>query len=204
MLNLRDVGLCPEILQLTQRASTGESDSDDEPVPDKEIPPAFSNEELGTLNTYYRSLWRSFQEVRMMKFGNAWVKFFFVEFGTFLLMVHHQTARGEQYRSLVSTNPSGIQPGALALLDDDDECPKLQKRVADYTMYDYHNKMYCIVGEIKSGMGESTNQNIEQMVGLFRKKQYAMLGFSCNQSSIHPRVLIQHESVLSLCLGFVR
>ena len=134
----------------------------------------------------------------MMNFGNAWGKFFFVEFGKFLLLVHHRTAREKQYRSLLSTNPSGIQPGALALLDDDDECPKLQKRVADYTMYDYHNKMYCIVGEIKSGMGESTNQNIEQMVGLFRKNQYAMLGFSCNQSSIHLRVLIQHERVLSL------
>ena len=56
-----------------------------------------------------------------------------------------------------------------------------QVRVADYVLYEKRNAMYCIVGEIKSDNTSATAQQIEQMVGLFRKTQQAMLGFTCNR-----------------------
>jgi len=34
-------------------------------------------------------------------------------------------------------------------------------------------------------------RTLSQMVGLFRKNQYATLGFTCNPDFILPRVLIQ-------------
>lgn len=50
---------------------------------------------------------------------------------------------------------------------------------------------------------DAESQNIEQTVGLFRKNQYAMLGFTCNPDFILPRVLIQDvagEGVRNLTL----
>ena len=57
-------------------------------------------------------------------------------------------------------------------------------------MYDTNNHMYCIVGEIQSDESEAETQNGEVMVGLFRKNQQAMLGFTCNKNVFIPRVLI--------------
>ena len=40
-----------------------------------------------------------------------------------------------------------------------------QRRVADYVLYDGRNKMYSIVGELKSVESEAEAQNVEQMIG---------------------------------------
>ena len=58
--------------------------------------------------------------------------------------------------------------------------------------------MYTIVGEIKSDFSVAENQNIEQMIGLWRKNQCAMLGFTCNRELIEPRVLVRKENLLLL------
>ena len=75
---------------------------------------------------------------------------------------------------------------------------KYQKRVADYVLYDVCNNMYSIIGEIKSDASTGEAQNVEQMVGLFRKNQQAMLGFTCNTSVIIPRILVRQEGTLVL------
>lgn len=127
-------------------------------------------------------------------------------------MVHPDTVQWRYTcRSLHSTNPSGdAQPGALDIILTDlprdlrqpssnERKRNHQRRIADYVLFDYHKGMYCIVGEIKSDeMVGAESQNVEQMVDLFRKNQYAMLGFTCNPYSIVPRVLIQVEGTLKL------
>ena len=65
-------------------------------------------------------------------------------------------------------------------------------------VYNHDTEVYTIVGEIKSDSSVAENQNIEQMIGLWRKNQCAMLGFTCNRELIEPRVLIRKENVLML------
>lgn len=205
---LRPRGPCHLITQFVRAATTSEPDSDDEQIADVEIPPAFSNDELVALNAFYPYLWCSFQNAKKKQFQNAMGNFFFVEFGKFLLRVHPQDSQ-QCFISTCSTNPTGEgQPGNFVIVLTD-ECRNtrqntskqhhtFQKRVADYTLYDNRNKMYAIVGEIKSDHSDAESQNIEQMVGLFRKNQQAMLGFTCNSEAFIPRILIQQQGVLSL------
>lgn len=206
-------GECHTIQQHTQPASFSLSDSDDEQLPEPEIPPAFSDRELTVLNYLYPRLWKSFQNAKAADFQNAAGKMFFFRFGEFLLM--HSV--GGNHLSLLSTNPSGdAQPGAMEIIHTDPSkalrnrssqtVQSRQKRIADYVLFDADRRMYCIVGEVKSEDTTAESQNIEQMIGLFRKDQYAMLGFTCNQGSILPRVLIQNEDegVRSLVLYTLR
>ena len=200
---------CHTIKQFPRPASTAVSDSDDEQLPDPEIPPAFSKSELVVLNCLYHALWLAFREARRKKFQNAVGKDFFTEFGKFLLQVHPEDTMW-RYKSTHSTNPSGeAQPGILAIthttLRRELRTPSLQeqtqahrKRVADYVLFDRDKSMYCIVGELKSDEDEAESQNIEQMVGLFRKDQAGMLGFTCNPQAVLPRVLLQVEGILQL------
>ena len=210
-LRLRSTGQCHTITQVVQPASLSVSDSDDEQVPDPERPPAFTEAELIVLNHIYSmQLWPCFQDATRHHFQNAQGKHFFTALGSFLTCVHPPDSQSF-YRSTCSTNPSGnAQPGCLKLLLTDLEPKRLrqptpvsvpQVRVADYVLYEKRNAMYCIVGEIKSDNTSATVQQIEQMVGLFRKNQQAMLGFTCNRCTFVPRILTQKGGHLRLYQG---
>ena len=155
------------------------------------LTPAFATDELVVLNFQYSGhLWDSYQAARVKGFQNAMGKFLFVELGNFLINIHPLCL----YTSACSTNPKGdAQPGNfLVILTDEcrelraNSTPKIrkqQRRIADYVMYDRRNDMYSIVGEIKSDARDDAEvQNVEQMVGLFRQRQQAMLGFTCNKT----------------------
>ena len=197
---------CHIITQVVRHATTTDADSDDEQVPDPVIPPAFTQEELAVLNdTYCNFLWPCFQKAVSKKFQNAQGKHFFVALGNFLKRVHLPHIQ-QYYESTCSTNPQGAcQPGNLKIIITDTprefrtSTKKCQRRVADYVMYDARNNMYSIVGEIKSADERVAEyQNVEQMVGLFRKKQKAMLGFTCTPSAFIPRILIHQQRTLEL------
>ena len=206
---LRSVGQCHTITQFVRGPTHSDPDSDDDQVTDQVIPPAFCTEELAVINShYFRFLWGSFKAAKVKGFQNAMGKFFFVDLGNFLINIHPLSLQ-HCYTSTCSTNPKGdAQPGNLLLILTD-QCRELresstqpirkyQRRIADYVMYDRRNEMYSIVGEIKSDQSDAESQNVEQMVGLFRKDQQAMLGFTCNKEAIIPRVLIQHQGTLTL------
>lgn len=66
-------------------------------------------------------------------------------------------------------------------------------------MFDRVAKIYTIVGEIKSVSDEEAEeQNVEQMLGVWRKHQRAMLGFTCSKTFVLPRVLMVVDSALVL------
>lgn len=139
-------------------------------------------------------------------------KGFFTDFSKFLVTVHPETIWMEWSRSIATTDPSGdCQPGALEIILTDQLTRQSETTLQGSSEKTIRGELpttfcliittectACIVGEIKSDEMEAESQNIEQMVGLFRKNQYAMLGFTCNPSFISPRVLIQHGSVLLL------
>ena len=202
---LQSVGQCHSITQFVRGPTQPNPDSDDEQATDPIIPPRFASDELVVINFQYSShLWDSYQAARVKGFQNAMGKLFFMELGNFLIHIHplclHQC-----YKSTCSTNPRGdAQPGNLLVILTDDcrelktvantKIRKQQRRIADYVMYDGRNEMYSIVGEISKG----EDANVEQMVGLFRQHQQAMLGFTCNNEAITLRILIQNQNTLTL------
>ena len=110
------------------------------------------------------------QKAFLKNFQNAAGKFFFVGLGRFLLRVHPAHIQ-KQFMSSCSTNPQGpAQPGNMEILITDkprelrqSKTPEklCQRRVADYVLYDGRNKMYSIVGELKSVESEAESQNVE-------------------------------------------
>ena len=72
------------------------------------------------------------------------------------------------------------------------------ERVADFVVFEHSKKLYTIVGEIKSDTSPGEKQNIEEMLGVWRKNQTARLGFTCNKESVHLRVLLAEENHLRL------
>ena len=131
---------------------------------------------------------------------------FFHSLGEFVLILQPT----ERYASYISTNPHGErQPGSVVVAHTGpakatrqtlatDQCTVSVERDTDYVMFDHHTQMYTIVGEIKSDDSLAERQNIEQMIGLWRKKQSAMLGFTCNTQCIQPRVLLRSGNFLIL------
>ena len=98
----------------------------------------------------------------------------------------------EWYRSIATTDPSGdCQPDALEIILTDQPsnlrqpCRGQVKKLSDQEscqLLDYHNRMY---GELKSDKVEAESQNIEQMVGLFRKTSMPCLVLHATQALLH-------------------
>ena len=200
-------GECCTVTQVVQEASLSVSDSDDEQIPDPAIPPAFSNTELAmVVQACYKKLHIAFRSAVAYRFTNAAGKMFFYKFAEFILILRPN----DQYEPYISTNPHGdCQPGSSTIThtvpkrntrhtEANDTSSSTTERVADFVVFDHSKNIYTIVGEIKSDDSPAEQQNIEEMLGVWRKNQTAMLGFTCNNESVHLRVLLTEENHLRL------
>lgn len=201
-----------EIQQCVRPAQGGSSDSDDEQQIDAEIPAAFDHDELVVVKYSYGLLRPRYENAKKKRFQNAAGKSFFYHLGMFLLTVLPKSTMC-RFQSDISTNPHGnAQPGGLkighmepprGLRDKQNWVTSIKEKKADYVMFDKVLKMYCIVGEIKSEQDLAESQNTEQMLGLFRKNQRVMLGFTCNPVEIQMRVLHANTTSGTLFLDTV-
>ena len=199
-------GECFTVTQIVQEASHSVSDSDDEQIPDPAIQPAFSNTELAMVQACYKKLHIAFRSAVAYRFTNAAGKMFFYNFAEFILILRPN----DQYKPYISTNPHGdCQPGSSTITqtvpkrntrhtEANDTSSSTTERVADFVVFDHSKNIYTIVGEIKSDDSPAEQQNIEEMLGVWRKNQTAMLGFTCNNESVHLRVFLAEENHLRL------
>ena len=195
-------GTCLTVSQPVRKATTGVSDSDDEQLPDPEITPAFSACELWLVQKCYKDLHRAFVSAVEHHFTNAAGKRLFQHFVEFLLLLRPV----QTYMPYHSTNPHGVcQPGSSEIThtvpkqhtreaEANGQASSTVERVADFVVFDHTTQLYAIVGEIKSEADEAEGQNIEQMIGVWRKNQRALLGFTCNKHFVLPRVLLAAHS----------
>ena len=199
-------GECFTVTQIVQEASHSLSDSDDEQIPDPAIQPAFSNTELAMVQACYQKLHSAFRSAVAYRFSNAAGKMFFYNFAEFILILRPNA----QFKPYISTNPHGdCQPGSSTIThtvpkrntrhtEANDTSSSTTERVADFVVFEHSKNIYTIVGEIKSDDSPAEQQNIEEMLGVWRKNQTAMLGFTCNNESVHLRVLLAEENQLRL------
>ena len=67
-----------------------------------------------------------------------------------------------------------------------------------FVVFDHSKNIDTSVGELKSDDSPAEQQNSEEMLGVWRKNQTALLGFTCNNESVHLRVLLAEENQLRL------
>ena len=203
-------GKCCTVTQKVREASSGVSDSDDEEVPDPAISPAFTDSELLAVQMYYEKLCSAFRSAVVRQFTNAAGKMFFYHLAEFILILRPN----KQYVPYISTNPHGdCQPGSANITHTIPKpCTRQSEassttisssteKVSDFVVFDHSAMIYTIVGEIKCDNDEAEQQNIQQMLGVWRKHQRAMLGFTCNETFVLPRVLMAEDNSLVLYLS---
>ena len=208
---LQPSGQLNKVQQRVRRHDDGNGgDSDDDAPETPEIPAAFSEKELYMVDYTYKNLCMDFGSAVYHKFTNAVGKMFFYQLGRFILLLQ-PTNRCAPF---ISTNPHGDwQPGSSVIThtspakvtrhgeSDRQTTDVVVERVADFVIYDHRTKTYPVVGEVKSEDKDAESQNIEQMLGVWRENQCAMLGFTCSTQCIYPRILLKGDSTLILyCL----
>ena len=169
--------------QIVQEASYS-SDSGNEQVPHPAIPPAFSNTELAIVQACYKKLYSAFRSAVAYRFTNAAGKMLFYNSAEFILILRPN----EQYKPYICTNPHGdCQPGSSTIThtvpkpntrhtEANDTSSSTTQRVADFVVFDHSTNIYTIVGEIKCDDSPAEQQNIEQMLGVRRKKSEGYVG----------------------------
>ena len=118
-----------------------------------------------------------------------------------------------QFLYFHTTSTGGPQPGALylrwslpcrELKATSSKVVKrqstLNERYADNIVYDTTNTINVIVSEVKESEGSAIeSQNNEQMLGLWKGSQQAMLGFDVQGHCVRPKVLCLYEGKLMMC-----
>ena len=197
-------------------ALTKESDSGDETVIDEAILPAFPSQVWDIINTRFRDLRTIFIQAKVNRFDNASGKFFMHGLMTFCCWVdfekqkyvHHGTnSSGEEQpgcSQLTLKTPKSVNDRSTSRSTSTPSTPastptpepgdsyenECHSHYADQVYWDSRRNLYTIVGEIKSVADyPAENQNIEQMVGLFRSYQNYMLGYIVKPDTIQFRIL---------------
>ena len=169
------------------------SDSDDEQIPNAEIVPAFSVVEFAQVQHMFDVLYRRYSSALTHGFYNALGKFFLHSLGQY---ANCCCANPFQHECLHSTAKGAFQPGAFFLkwavpARKGGTTVYMRERYADAVIYDTSlclNKVVCEIKGDKDDHPES--QSNEQMVGLWKRGQVAMLGLEFSGESVRPKVLL--------------
>ena len=197
----------PKFEFFTQTAAMHESDSgDEETLIDREVSSPFSADEVVIINLRLKSVWETFALVQYNDFHNAQGKYFIRDFCELARTVVPHV----ESRCYISTNPSAPrQPGYAEIIwkldapqlrstSEDQTVSQANHSVPDFIMFNVMHQMVSVVAEVKSGEGEAggLDQNMEQMLGLWKSNQVLMLGLVLDSGNIHPRVLRLVEGCL--------
>ena len=139
-------------------------------------------------------------------FFNAVGKSFVVTLGIYVNMA---TNNRHQYMYLQSTSTGFTQPGALFVnwslpsrtlrRQSPERIIHTNERYADCIIYDSYNCVNVVVVEVKEDEEEaSESQNNEQMVGLWKTGQIAMLGLEFHTNTVRPKILALIDDVMHM------
>ena len=185
------------IVQRKRAGRQATSDSDDERIPDLPIVPRFNATEMAVVQLEFDKLRENYVAGLRIGFFNAVGKSFVVALGNYVNMA---TNNRRQYMYLQSTATGFSQPGALFMnwslpsrtlrSQSLERIIHTNERYADCIIYDRYNCVNVVVVEVKENEEEaSESQNNEQMVGLWKTGQIAMLGLEFHTNTVGPKIL---------------
>ena len=187
-------------------ARPAEPDSDGEDIIDHAIVPQFDEVELGIIRYCFRSLYNAYVRVMTIGLCNCVGKQFLDALGQYAdLCTRPDVTTPSSFMYLHNTSIGRVQPGAmyvnwLLTTTSSTGVKKTVERYADNVMYDKINHIYVIVGEVKDNATSSIeSHNNEQMLGLWKGPQQAMLGLEARGSCVRPKVLLLYKGVLHMC-----
>ena len=170
------------------------SDSDDEQIPNAEIVHAFSAVELAHVQHMWNNLHTRYSSAIAHGFlHNALEKFFSQSLGQYADCC---CANPFQHQCLHCTAKGAFQPGAFFLKwavrgRKGGTNVYTRERYADAVIYDTSLSLNKVVCEIKEDEDDDPeSQSNEQMVGLWKRGQVAMLGLEFSGASVRPKVLL--------------
>ena len=173
-------------------------------VPDRAKTNPFTKENLAVINACYFDLHKNYQQAKRCSFQNPYGKYFFTSLGRFVTLLD-ETSKCE---SFLSTNTHGVyQPGSLKVTwvtkahqtrqGSSSVVEAEQERVSDFVVWDPVKNIYIITGEIKSSDYEPALFQVkEQMIGLLKANQTAILGLVVWPSEILPIILKRSGNVM--------
>ena len=191
-------------IEFSAREGTDADSDNGVNVPDIARTNPFTKENLAVINAFYLELYKNYRRAKQCSFQNAYGKYFFSSLGTFVTLLD-ETSRCESFHS---TNTHGVyQPGSLKVTwvtkahqtrhGSSSVVEAEQERVSDFVVWDPVKNIYIITGEIKSSDHEpSLFQVKEQMIGLLKANQTAILGLVVWPSEILPIILKRSGNVM--------
>lgn len=209
-------GQCCKIKQREVQGDVGgTSDSDDESVPYPRVEPAFTSEEMVVLHFLFGNLQESYLTGREVGFTNCVGKDFAQSLCKYTN--HSCLQKGERKYLLNTTSKGSTQPGAfyikwslpsrlLRSTDTNDDSLSTLERYSDVVAYNTTSLFNEIVFEVnddaeepkEAEMTSAEPQHNEQMLGLWRPDQQAMLGFEFYTNVAQPKILLLRNNSLHM------
>ena len=170
---------------------------------DTEIKPAFDAEQTAVVNFLFKELHEMYDIAIKAGLFNCIGKRFLRLVGEYIRLCFIGSPKEEVIKSLLNTSKGSLQPGACLIkwsvlkriiksnTEQDQRCIVTNERYADNVVYDAEKDINIIVSEVKESFNDATKaQNNEQMLGLWKKNQQAMLGLQFNGLIVIPKVLL--------------
>lgn len=170
-----------------------DSDSDGEDIPNPRSEPPFNEHELYLVNYLFKKLYESYLAAKAVGLFNCVGKTFIDNLGAFLdLCCSNMISHSSQFMYKHSTStPGEAQPGAFNVKWSlKGKLPFKRERYSDNVIYDKVNVINVCNSEVKESPEVAIeSQHNEQMIGLWKPSQKAMLGFEAQDQTLRPKVL---------------
>ena len=208
-------GAASEEARLTcRRARHGreaDTDSGGDDIPDPPIIPVYNEAQMGVVNFVFNNcLLVNYKSAVEVGLYNCVGKYFLDGISTYAdLCTRANVAVGSYFMCRHSTSTGSPQPGAFwvkwsipkNLTEGEENRSTVQReRYADHVIYDRNTSINVVVSEVKENPESALEaQNNEQMLGLWKKSQQAMLGFEAKGQILRPKILYFDGEEFSMC-----
>ena len=185
------------------------SESEDEDIDVPEIQPEFDAEQTAVVNFLFQELHEMYDITIKAGLFNCIGKRFLCLVGEYIGLCFIGSPKENVIKSFSNTSKGSLQPGAFFIkwsvqnlksnTEQDQRCIVTNERYADNVVYDAEKDINIIVSEVKESFNDATEaQNNEQMLGLWKKNQQAMLGLQFNGLNVIPKLLLLRSDELRL------
>lgn len=198
---------------ITCRSRPGQQadpESDGEDIPDHPIIPVYTQYELSIVNFMFLRLRETYEAALKVGLYNCVGKYFLERFSEFLdLCTRVDVNMASKFLHVHNTSTGAPQPGAFVVKwsipkrvnlsgGQRSEIPK--ERYADNVTYDKLTYINVITSEVKENEDSAIEaQNNEQIVGLWKHSQQAMLGLEARGFTVRPKVLCLVDGQFTMC-----
>lgn len=186
------------------------TDSDGDDIPDLPIVPVYTEEQMGVVNFVFNNCLLNYKSAMEVGLYNCVGKYFLESISTLAdLCTQADVTKGSNFMCRHNTSTGSPQPGAFWIkwsIPRKVNCTEgsisivQRERYADSIVYDRNTSINVVVAEVKESAESAIEaQNNEQMLGLWRPSQRAMLGIEAQGQILRPKILYLNGGRFTMC-----